>query len=111
DVVKLKTGETIKGRIVPERTNEQVLVIEDYANGGTRELSWDAVEDEETITSQLPGGMARGGKGKELSIPCEVISYRLNNGDVTDIRGVVQGEDGPFLLVKTRASKDPFRIE
>jgi hypothetical protein len=34
EVVKLRTGETIKGRVVAERTNENILVVEDYLLGG-----------------------------------------------------------------------------
>ncbi len=38
DVIKLRTGETVKGRVVAERSNEGVLVVEDFLTGGTREL-------------------------------------------------------------------------
>ena len=44
DVVRLRTGEAIKGRVIVERSNEQVLVIEDYLSGATREIAWQAVD-------------------------------------------------------------------
>lgn len=110
DVIRLKNGETIKGRVVVERSNEQVLVVEDYVTGGVREFSWDAVDPDELPAGILILRPAGGGK-QELSVPCEVISVRQLDGSTFEIRGVVRGEEGGFLLVKTRASKDPMRVE
>jgi hypothetical protein len=105
DVVRLRTGETVKGRILADRTNENVLVIEDYVTGTVRELSWDVLTPEDK-ESHLPGG----GGGASLAVKCDVITYRA--GDRTDeVRGHVEREEGNFLFLRIRGSKEPLRIE
>ena len=107
ETVRLRTGETIVGRVIDARSNEQVLVIEDYQLGGVRELSWDALtsDDMEKIQERL--GFKRFG---DVTVPCDVITYRLNDGGETIVRGKVMGEEGAFLLLKNRSAKDPLRI-
>jgi hypothetical protein len=107
DVIRLKTGETIKGRILHDRTNEAVLVIEDYLSGGVREIAWDAVSQED---AELHDPSQAGGMKKELVVQCEIVTYRLDGGSTAEVRGVVKGEEGGFLLVKT-TQKEPLRIE
>lgn len=106
EVVKLRTGETIKGRVVAERTNENILVVEDYLLGGFREIAWGAVDkpDETRIKESL--GM--GGLGDTL-VQGVLIVYRLNVG-TTEVRGVIVGQEAGFLLLKNISSKDPLRI-
>jgi hypothetical protein len=106
DVIRLRTGETVKGRVVSERTNESVLTVEDYVSGAYREISWDVLtpEDKERLNPM-------GGVGSSLFVPCETITYRLGDGRTDDVRGVVEGEEGGYLLVRVRGSKEPLRIE
>jgi len=107
ETVRLRTGETIVGRVIDARTNEQMLVIEDYQLGGIRELSWDALTSDDMVTIQTRLGLKAIG---DVSVPCDVITYRLNDGGETMVRGKVLGEEGAFLLLKNRSAKEPLRI-
>lgn len=102
DVVRLRSGEAIKGRVLRDRSNEEVLVVEDYLAGANRELSWDAVDpaDKERIKVLL--GIQDVG---EVLIPCDLVSYRLDNGSVVVIKCIVLKEEGGFLVVRTLADK------
>ncbi len=106
EVVKLRTGETIKGRVVAERTNENVLVVEDYLLGGFREIAWGAVDkpDEERIKA----GLGMGGFGDTL-VQGMLVVYRLNVG-TSEVRGVVMGQEAGFLLLKNISAKEPLHI-
>ena len=111
DVVRLKSGETVVGRVLFDRTNEQVLVVEDYVTGGVREIAWDAVNKEDREKLEDVGGLFTGGSEKELFIKCETLTVRQQNGSTILVRGVVEGEEGAFLLVRTGATRDALRIE
>ena len=112
DVIRLKNGETIKGRIVRDRTNESVLVVEDYLTGGIRELSWPAVAQDSLDKIGAEGNvLVPGMKQGENRIVCQVVTYRLNNGQAAELRGVVDDKSDPgFLLVRTSASPTPWRV-
>ena len=112
DVIRLKNGETIKGRIIRDRTNESVLVVEDYLTGGVRELAWPAVA-QDSLDQISAGGsvLVPGAKQTEGRIGCQVVSYRLVGGQVAELRGVVDDKSDPgFLLVRTSASPTPWRV-
>jgi tetratricopeptide (TPR) repeat protein len=96
EVLRLKTGETIKGRVVAERTNETLLVVEDFATGAIRELSWDAlVDQDEQHWKEALGMEERAG----LEVACEVITVKVGSG--TDVvTGVVESE-GDVLKVRS----------
>jgi len=104
--VPLKTGETIVGRIVAERTNENILVIEDYISGGMREISWDAVVDAAVERIGPPYG--RGGVSDVL-VKGELIVWRLNTGQ-GEIRGVVEKTDAGFVYIRNISAKDAQKI-
>lgn len=102
DVVRLRSGETIKGRVLKDRTSEEVLVVEDYLAGASRELSWDAVDpaDKERIKRDL--GLTDVG---EVTIACDLVSFRLDNGSVVVIKCVILKEENGALIVRTLADK------
>lgn len=102
DVVRLRSGEAIKGRVLKDRTSEDVLVVEDYLAGASRELSWDAVDpaDRARIRSDLGFGDVG-----EVTIPCDLVSFRLDNGSVVVIKCVILKEEGGALIVRTLADK------
>jgi hypothetical protein len=108
DVIRLRTGETVKGRVVADRSNEQILTVEDYESGGVREFDWGALmpEDEDKIKEML-GLLGIG----ELTMPCDVVTYRLQNGAETRVYGVIEGEEGGFLKLRNASSKEPLRID
>jgi hypothetical protein len=112
DVIRLKNGETIKGRIIQDRTNEAVLVVEDYLTGGVRELAWQAVAQDSLDRIGAAGSvLVPGMTVQQNRVPCKVVKYRLTNGFVAELRGEVDEKSDPaFLLVRTSAQKEPLRV-
>ncbi len=95
EVVHLRTGETIKGRLMPERSDENVLVIEDYLNGSVRTLSWDVVDRADVQRIQEDWGWTN----KALAtVTGHRLVQELNNGSQT-IRGLIVREDNATYYV------------
>jgi hypothetical protein len=95
DVVRLKTGETIKGRVVPERSTEAVVVVEDYATGALREISWPALVESDAERWLEHLGIAD--RAGPVEMACEVVTYRVTGG--TDVvSGVVEREGDPLVI-------------
>jgi hypothetical protein len=95
EVLRLKTGETIKGRVVTERSNEAYVVVEDYATGSFREIDWKAlVEGDSERWQENLGIIDRGG----IEIPCEIVTYRVTGGTDT-LSGIVESE-GDTLKIR-----------
>lgn len=95
DVVNLRTGETIKGRLMPERSDESVLVIEDYLSGSIRTLSWDVVDKADAQRIQQEWGWTN----KALAaVTGHRLVQELNNGTQT-IRGLIVREDDVNYIV------------
>ncbi len=95
DVVHLRTGETVKGRLLPERSDENVLVVEDYLSGSVRTLAWLVVDkaDAERIKE------AWGWTNKALAtVKGHRLEQELNNGTQT-VRGLIVREDETFYHV------------
>jgi hypothetical protein len=99
DVVRLRTGETIKGRLIVERSNEAVAVFEDYASGAVREIAWPAIEEADRDKIQVVLGL-KNAEGTTVETACVIVRYKLNVGEDT-ITGVVQSEDAVNLVLKT----------
>src|SRR5438445_9424661 len=71
DVIRLRTGETIKGKALgPPRSNPQVLVVEDYLSCVVREFSWDAIEPDDAHVLQERFGIVF---TNVTVIPCVVV--------------------------------------
>jgi hypothetical protein len=106
DRVALKTGETVLGRVVTDRSNESILVVEDYVAGGLREFSWDAVTDADAERIRIGLGIIDA--GYDL-VKGESIVFRLNTG-TGEIRGLVEKVEGGFLFVRNASMKEPQKI-
>ncbi len=107
DVVRLRTGETIKGRVVVERSNEQILVIEDYLSGAIREIAWQAVDpqDADTLQTDKLFILDPDHAGGSIAIAGEVVTIRLTGGATAELRGIVESEAPAGITVLTRAGK------
>src|SRR5262245_3520309 len=83
DIVRLKSGESIKGKALQERSNEQVLVVEDYISGAFRSFAWDAVDasDRDRIWEDW-GWLAKVGLQKGHR-----FRQKLEGGEVTEVFG------------------------
>ena len=106
DVVRLRTGEAIKGRVIVERSNEQVLVIEDYLSGATREIAWQAVDPtdaEKLQTGKLEFLDPDHGSGS-VAIPGERITVKQTVG-TAELRGIVELEGPNSITVRTQSGK------
>ena len=96
DVVNLRTGETVKGRLLPERSDENVLVIEDYLNGSIRTLAWSVVDKADAERIQQEWGWTN----KALAtVKGHRLVQELNNGTQT-VRGlIVREEAGNYIVM------------
>jgi hypothetical protein len=95
EVLRLKTGETIKGRVVAERSTEAFVVVEDFATGATREIAWPAVveADRERWLEQLGIEDKKG----VIEVECDIVTYKVSGG--TDvITGRVESEGDPLRI-------------
>jgi hypothetical protein len=105
EVLRLKTGETIKGRVVPEKSREDVLVVEDYATGALREIAWKALVERDS--ERWLENLGIEDKKGPLEIECESITYRVGGG--TDVvNGVVEREDDATIHVRTAGRVVPI---
>jgi hypothetical protein len=118
DVVKLRTGESIKGRPLPEQSDEEILVIEDYMSGAMRRLSWTVVDpaDRDRLQEEWQW------KNKALAaVMGHRITQRLQDGSTEDVRGLIEKEDethyhlrrgGRILkILKSQVEGEPEREE
>ncbi len=110
DVIKLRTGETVKGRVVAERSNEGVLVVEDFLTGGTRELAWEVLTDDDKTRIQTDLSIILGAKG-DTTVDCWSLTIRQGDNTTTDIRGVIESEDATYVYLRYGGQREPLRIE
>ncbi len=97
DVVHLRTGESIKGRPLQERSDPKVLVIEDYLSGAVRTLSWDVVDAGDADRLQLEWGW----KNKALkAVEGHRLVQSLAGGATQDVRGMIEKEDEVFYHLR-----------
>jgi hypothetical protein len=95
EVVHLRTGETVKGRLLPERSDENVLVVEDYLSGSVRTLAWKVVDKDDTQRIQEAWGWTN----KALAtITGQRIVQELNNGSQV-IRGLIVKTDETYYHI------------
>ncbi len=89
DVVKLRTGESIKGRPLAERSDETVLVVEDFLSGAVRTLSWEVVDPADRDRLQE----AWGWKNKAMqTVKGHRLVQQLQGGATEPVRGLIQEE-------------------
>ena len=106
DVVHLRTGQAVKGRPIQERSNENVLTIEDYLTGALRRFDWDAVDPADR--ERLQGGWGWTNNEGQL-IEGSRIVLRLSGGEEEEIFGVVESETD--AEVKLRRQGDLLTIQ
>jgi hypothetical protein len=107
EVLRLKTGETIKGRVVAERSTEAFLVVEDFATGAVREIAWPAVV--EADRERWLEALGIEDKKGAIEVECDVVTYRIQGG--TDVvTGKVESEPGADPL-RVRAGGRTVSIE
>jgi tetratricopeptide (TPR) repeat protein len=89
EVVHLRTGETIKGRAVRERSDDKNLVIEDYLSGATRVLEWEALDSGDAQRIKTDWGWI----GATLEpIMVDRLEQKLSTGTQI-VRGLIVRED------------------
>jgi hypothetical protein len=106
DVVRLKTGDAVKGEPIVEASNEKVLVIDDFVTGARRSLVWDVVNraDRDRLWEKW------GWESKTVRVvPGHRVRQRLADDSVEDILGLVLKNDasGCVVLVGGREMKIP----
>lgn len=89
DVFRLRTGESVKGRPIRERTDDRVLVFEDLLTGSIRSIAWEAIEpaDRTEVLRNL-------GRLSTASYTTDGVRLTLRiSGEDSELYGVIESED------------------
>ncbi len=97
DVVRLRTGESIKGRLLQSSSNPDVLVVEDFLSGAMRKLSWSVVSPADRDRIQEDWGWKN--KNKRV-VKAHIVRHRLSNGDVVEVEGLVEQDDAAGIKIR-----------
>jgi hypothetical protein len=90
DVFRLRTGESVKGRPIRERTDDRVLVFEDLLTGSIRSISWEAIEPADR--TEILRGL---GRLSTASYTTEGVRITVRvQGEDQELYGVIESEDG-----------------
>jgi hypothetical protein len=89
EVIRLRTGETIKGRPVADQSNENVLVVEDFLSGAVRRFEWNVVDPEDARRLKTDWGWES--EAME-AVKGHRLVMRLVGGATEDVRGLVVKE-------------------
>ncbi|MFV1959263.1 MAG: hypothetical protein ACC662_07605 [Planctomycetota bacterium] len=97
DIVRLRTGETIKGRPIQERSNENFLTVEDYLTGALRRFDWKAVDpaDRDRLQQQWMWVST-----EQAIIDGVRLVVRLTGGGTEEIYGVVEKENDTTIFLR-----------
>ncbi|MDJ0520445.1 MAG: hypothetical protein QNJ90_00065 [Planctomycetota bacterium] len=90
DVIHLRTGETVKGRPLRDRSDKDVLVMEDYLSGAVRSLAWAVVEEADKLRLQREWGWMN--RALE-AVKGHRLVQQLAGGATQDVRGIIVKED------------------
>jgi hypothetical protein len=107
DVFRLRTGESVKGRPIRERTDDRVLVFEDLLTGSIRSVSWEAIEPADR-TEVLRG------LGRLLTASYTTPGVRLTvrvAGEDQELYGVIEGEDAKEIRLTRNGETVPVPKE
>ncbi len=98
DVVRLRTGEVIKGRPLREKSDEYVLVIEDVARGLLRSISWEAVSDADRKRLQAAFHITNPGLAV---VAGHRVTITLEGGGTVDVVGrIVERSDAGVTILQ-----------
>lgn len=102
DVVRLRTGESVKCRLIQERSDERTLVVEDLLSGTVREFAWEAVDPLDRARIRVEWniderGSARTTRGHRFLI-------RLAGDETEEIYGLKEKEDATQVHVRVRGN-------
>ena len=106
DVVRLRTGKAIKGEPVQERSDEKVLVIEDFVTGALRRISWDVLAKVDRDRLWEKWGWA---SNTDSIVKGHRVRQRLADGSIDDVLGFVEetGPGGTSIRVGGRVLRIP----
>lgn len=95
-IVRLRSGESLKGRLIVERCDEKVFVVQDHLSGAVRALSWTLLEpeDRERLDPRASrhGPLVRPVEGDRLTL-------RLLDGSRVEVYGRIVEEDDERVVL------------
>lgn len=96
NVVRLRTGESIKGRPLRERSDDKTVWIEDLLAGTVRALAWEALEpaDRDSIQEQWEW---------KRKVSTTVKGHRIVlkvGGDEDELYGLIEKEEGGTVYLR-----------
>ena len=109
DTVALKSGETIIGQVMLERSDDEVLVVKDAVAGVMREFAWTAVLEADATRYAAAARTANGSNWYTTTVPGERVTYRLDGG-AHEMLGLVEREEDGFVTVRDSTTATPRKI-
>ena len=106
-VIQLKTGEALKGRIIMEESNEEILVFRDLVRGSVRRIRWAAVDSEQRLEIWLELGWINNAARTVLG---DVIEQKLDNGKINELRGKIENENAQTVNLRQNGQLLPVPV-
>lgn len=97
DVVRLRTGNAIKGEPIQQRSNEKVLVIEDFVTGALRRIAWDVLAKADRDRLWEKWGWA---SNTASIVKGHRVRQRLADGSIEDVLGLVEEKDAAGVSIR-----------
>jgi tetratricopeptide (TPR) repeat protein len=105
DIVKLRNGKTVAGKVVVTDSDKEGFTIERWDSGGSLYIKWTQIPEDEKLRLL--------NKTNEAAVPSSVGDTLDGIRIITasrEIIGVVKSEDAQQVLVKTASSPTPVPV-
>jgi hypothetical protein len=96
EVVRLRTGEAVKGQIVKEQSNLKILVVEDYMSGRLRQFVWEVVDPSDRQRLRTLLGYENQARGTVKGLR---VTIRLAGDQSDEVVGIKVREDDQSLTI------------
>lgn len=97
DVIRLRTGESVKCVPLRERSDDRYVVVEDLLSGAVRAFAWEALEPADRQEVKRKFGWESNAAFTEKGVR---IVHRLDGGDEEELFGYPEKEQGGVLFLR-----------
>ena len=98
DVVRLRTGESVKCRLLQERSDEKTLVVEDLLSGAIRSFAWEAVEPLDRSRIRVDWNIDE--RGSSRTAKGHRVVQKLAGDEQQELFGLKEREDGTHVFLR-----------
>lgn len=98
DVIRLRTGESVKCRPLQDRSDDRTLVVEDLLSGAVRAFAWEALDPVDARRIRVES--FRWESEASFTVKGHRVVHRLEGGDEEEIYGLIEKEEGGRLSLR-----------